>query len=255
MTVSAPFVMHQMSLLCLTITELRLRSELKGNSKSCTKVRCLSPGPCTTSSDEEPAYLRLRPLNTIPTLAAAYTSATSSGDAPEYCSVGPRQSAAGASPVLAGSAAGLGFTRCFTTLWQTARQVKKSTTLVKVCSSAPGPRLTISAASSMSTPALASLPMPVSFFCIWVRGDPSTRPVSITRLTLSSPSAESPRNSPMLRPLMSHCAKTISLRVRVPVLSENMKLICPISSIRSAVRGRAPSPVSGSTICLSAARR
>mmetsp|Transcript_41884 Transcript_41884/g.105280 ORF Transcript_41884/g.105280 Transcript_41884/m.105280 type:complete len:248 (-) Transcript_41884:451-1194(-) len=59
-TLSAPLVMHQMLPLCLTMTDIRLRSEVKANSWSTVNFRSAVPGPFKTTSEVFPACLRTR---------------------------------------------------------------------------------------------------------------------------------------------------------------------------------------------------
>mmetsp|Transcript_24138 Transcript_24138/g.72508 ORF Transcript_24138/g.72508 Transcript_24138/m.72508 type:complete len:264 (+) Transcript_24138:1077-1868(+) len=82
MTLSAPFVMHQMVPLCLATTDIRFRSALKASSCSKVNTRCESNGPLTRTSEEELPCLRTRLQKLLPTAWAAWTSATSSGDMP-----------------------------------------------------------------------------------------------------------------------------------------------------------------------------
>mmetsp|Transcript_3018 Transcript_3018/g.7540 ORF Transcript_3018/g.7540 Transcript_3018/m.7540 type:complete len:279 (-) Transcript_3018:451-1287(-) len=115
-TLSAPFVMHQMLPLCLTMTDMRLRSEEKASSCNTVKFRWEVPGPLTMMSDVLPAVLRTRLMNDIPTSSAIWTSATSSGDMPLKVNL-----------LLPSS---LSFsTAC--TEWQTAKQVKRFNKLLK----------------------------------------------------------------------------------------------------------------------------
>mmetsp|Transcript_105057 Transcript_105057/g.294425 ORF Transcript_105057/g.294425 Transcript_105057/m.294425 type:complete len:268 (+) Transcript_105057:465-1268(+) len=82
MTLSAPLVMHQMALLCRTMTDMRFRSEVKANSWRTVNLRSLWPGPERMISDVFPAFLRTRLRKLLPTSWATCTRATSSGDMP-----------------------------------------------------------------------------------------------------------------------------------------------------------------------------
>mmetsp|Transcript_146937 Transcript_146937/g.471706 ORF Transcript_146937/g.471706 Transcript_146937/m.471706 type:complete len:225 (+) Transcript_146937:1370-2044(+) len=119
MMLSAPLVMHQMPPLCLTMTDMRLRSELKASSCNTENFRSEVLGPIKTTSDMFPAALRMRLTKRIPTSSAICTSATSSGDIPEKDN---------SDSVLPSSLPPFTFTW---TEWQTARQVKRFSTLLK----------------------------------------------------------------------------------------------------------------------------
>mmetsp|Transcript_24592 Transcript_24592/g.47896 ORF Transcript_24592/g.47896 Transcript_24592/m.47896 type:complete len:201 (+) Transcript_24592:1287-1889(+) len=84
MTLSAPFVTHQYSWLCCTTTDIRLRSELNSISRR-TVNRASSPedGPSIDNSVVLEPRIRFLCLKWKPTLEAAWTRATSSGDIPE----------------------------------------------------------------------------------------------------------------------------------------------------------------------------
>mmetsp|Transcript_96027 Transcript_96027/g.271811 ORF Transcript_96027/g.271811 Transcript_96027/m.271811 type:complete len:210 (+) Transcript_96027:1625-2254(+) len=103
--------MHQTVRLCFTITDMRFRSEVNGNSCRTVNFRSRECGPLTFRSKAPPPCRRSRPVKAMPAWCAACTSATSSGDVPEKL-------AAPAPPAAC-------------TLWQTARHVKKLRTGAK----------------------------------------------------------------------------------------------------------------------------